>query len=290
MSLSSRNPGVNLYFKGASMLPNNLEFNPDEVYDFSPPVNVEPLPCGSQSILVVRDDLLPGGSKQRGCGPYLRLKAAAGIEEFVYASPFSGFAQIALAAGCRTLGLRCVVFTSPDPDNPGHLHEFSRVAQSYGAKLELCASFAQAQTCAQRHAARSRRALEVPLGFNDPDFNHAYQTALANAWQEIKTAQPSTITRMWLPVGSGTLLKNFRALLGERFPIVAVDVGVLPEHDPRILAAKKWATLYYRAPEFFEEKALAPPAIPSNLFYDAKLWQFLAREARPGDLWWNVAQ
>lgn len=45
-------------------------------------------------ILVVRDDLVPGGTKARVLPDLLR-----GGQEYVYASPAYGYAQIALAHG-----------------------------------------------------------------------------------------------------------------------------------------------------------------------------------------------
>jgi hypothetical protein len=56
-----------------------------------------PLQIDAGTVHVVRDDLLPGGTKQRAVHAYLRDAIAGGATSFVYASPPPGFAQVALA-------------------------------------------------------------------------------------------------------------------------------------------------------------------------------------------------
>lgn len=56
---------------------------------------------------VVRDDLLPGGTKRRAFLPYISSKPD--IEEWVYASPRFGYAQLALAYICKDLGKKATV-------------------------------------------------------------------------------------------------------------------------------------------------------------------------------------
>ena len=58
-------------------------------------------------IQVVRDDLLDGGTKRRAFTMY--IASLPNIEEFVYASPRQGYAQLSLAYACRDLGRKCTV-------------------------------------------------------------------------------------------------------------------------------------------------------------------------------------
>lgn len=60
----------------------------------------------------------------------------------------------------------------------------------------------------------------------------------------------------------------------------AVQVGATPDVGR--------ATLY-KAPERFEVDAKGPVPFPSCRNYDAKAWQFVARYAKTGALFWNVA-
>ena len=58
-------------------------------------------------IKVVRDDLLDGGTKRRAFTIYVKSKPE--IDEFVYASPRQGYAQLSLAFACKDLGKKCTV-------------------------------------------------------------------------------------------------------------------------------------------------------------------------------------
>ena len=50
-----------------------------------------------QEIVVIRDDLLCGGTKSRVAYPFIENLVSKGYKEFVYVSPWYGGAQIALA-------------------------------------------------------------------------------------------------------------------------------------------------------------------------------------------------
>lgn len=60
-------------------------------------------------LTVVQDAATPGGTKQRAL---LRFIGAYPERALVYASPASGFAQIALAAACREVGKRALIFVA----------------------------------------------------------------------------------------------------------------------------------------------------------------------------------
>lgn len=60
-----------------------------------------------EGVLVVRDDLFPGGTKARFLGLLFD-----GAEEVVYASPAEGGAQVALATVARTLSKRATIFVA----------------------------------------------------------------------------------------------------------------------------------------------------------------------------------
>ena len=57
------------------------------------------------NLLVVRDDLLPGGTKRRALPVLMKGKS-----EYVYASPVYGYGQVALAHVARESGKRATVF------------------------------------------------------------------------------------------------------------------------------------------------------------------------------------
>ncbi|RYZ79617.1 MAG: hypothetical protein EOP06_26860, partial [Proteobacteria bacterium] len=84
---------------------------------------IEPLPIMSGSGFVVRDDLLIGGTKQRAIIPFITELRQQGYDNFFYASPFCGFAQIALATAVQLLGVECTIYCEKAPT--GGMHRFS---------------------------------------------------------------------------------------------------------------------------------------------------------------------
>jgi hypothetical protein len=60
-----------------------------------------------EGVLVVRDDLFPGGTKARFLAMLFN-----GAEEVVYASPAEGAAQVALATVARNLNKRATIFVA----------------------------------------------------------------------------------------------------------------------------------------------------------------------------------
>ena len=79
-------------------------------------------------IKVVRDDLLNGGTKRRAFTTYIKSKPE--IDEFVYASPRQGYAQLSLAYACKDMGKKCTV-TIPQ----GERYWLSDAAEELGANI-----------------------------------------------------------------------------------------------------------------------------------------------------------
>ncbi len=258
----------------------------------SPQVEIDTLATDSGYIYVVRDDRLQGGTKQRAIIPFLQEKYNRGHRDFVYASPFSGFAQVALAAACARLGYQCTLFCEPDRTNDVRdLHEFSKLAASFGADVYLTTDFQQAHTLAGEYCRKEPNSLEVPLGFDCQEYKQQLSAALAVQLDNIFSTLGRLPTAFWLPVGSGTLGNVFRDLLPETVVLNCVNVRILKRADTRLQQlAERPNVVMYETPEVFSESVRQPPSIPANSFYDAKLWQFIRRHAKAGEIWWNVAR
>jgi hypothetical protein len=129
----------------------------------------------------------------------------------------------------------------------------------------------------------------MPLGFDCEAFSQELELALTEQWSFIQST--ISVQRFWIPFGSGTLTKAFCNVLPLDIEIKCVDVRVLAHDDHRVQSAKLNSRVeYFAAPMMFQEAAEDLPPVPSNLFYDAKLWQFLNQHGRDGDIWWNVAK
>ena len=261
---------------------------------WSPKAIVDSIASPHGPIHVVRDDLLPGGTKQRAIVPYIQDLMATGASEFVYASPFCGYAQIALAYSCKLLGLGCTIFAVTTPtvgDRSPLLHEYSLLAQALGADVIPCPSLQAASAAVAEHVRGNRSRMAIPLGFDDSRFRDHLTKELSIQFAQIEKILGRPIQRIWLPVGSGTLTKAVAAASQGAIHLLCVDVRVLNANDPRIqcMESKDRLTLYRSSLEFDEPSDTRVP-VPSNVHYDAKLWPFICKFGQEHDLWWNVAR
>jgi hypothetical protein len=216
-----------------------------------------------EGIRVVREDLIPGGSKARAISVFFD-----GAEEYVYASPVYGYAQIALAHAARRHGKKALIFCA----QRGTKHACTLEAYNAGANVFQveCGYMSVVRARAKLYCQDNPRAKLLPFGLDDPLFI----AALAGVAATI-AKQPSEV---WCAAGSGVLARA----LGKAWPdarINAVMVGATPDVGRARLFA---------APEKFEQDARRKPPFPSCSNYDAKVWRFVKQHAEPGALFWNL--
>jgi hypothetical protein len=214
---------------------------------------------------VVRDDLLPGGSKMRYILPLVQSSAAP---EWVYASPAFGYAQIALAHCCAMVGVKATIFTAKRKE----IHPRTLRAKEAGAKIVMVPHgyLTVVQARARAYALEVGASL-VPFGVEDP-------VAIA-AFSKFVASMPIKPKEVWSCAGSGTLSRA----LQDAWPKAsfhAVQVG----GECNVGRAKLW-----KASEKFEQPSRkeAPP-FPSCDNYDAKVWSFIREHGADGALFWNV--
>jgi hypothetical protein len=212
-------------------------------------------------VYVVRDDRFPGGTKARVLPPILD---ALNADEFVYASPAYGYAQIALAYSCRELGKRATVFVA----KRSALHPWTAKAKEAGAKIvQVPYGYLTNVQAKAKAYAKETGSHYLPFGFDFPEM----QTGIAELARALDV-QPETV---WSVAGSGTLTRS----LQQAWPTAAfnaVRIGAEP---------KAGRAEVINAPERFEQNAKVKPPFPSCANYDAKAWRFIPK----GSLFWNVA-
>lgn len=214
-------------------------------------------------IYVVRDDRVQGGTKRRVLAPLL-----AGADEWVYASPCQGYAQVALAYACREAGKRATVFVA----RRATLHKRTQEAVSAGARVvQVPVGYMTVVAARARAYAQETGAGLLPFGFDTP----AFVAALADLARSLGLS-PSEV---WAVAGSGTLSRALQVAWPDAAHH-AVRIGSVP---------KAGRAQLYQAPEPFERDAKMPPPFPSCSNYDAKAWRFIRRHASPGSVFWNVA-
>jgi hypothetical protein len=215
---------------------------------------------------VVRDDLLPGGTKLRAIVPLLSRIGAA---EYVYAGPPWGGGALALAHACRILGKRCTLFYAARKA----LVPRQIVAQSIGARLELVRP-GYLTVVHARAEAYCRETGAHLIAWGVPDAEDAIvQTAL-------RVQAP--VREVWCATGSGTLLRALhRAFAPRGISVVGVRVGAEPRGVPdgaRVVAH----------PLDFEQRTKVDVPFPSCRHYDAKAWEIALAQAKRPFLFWNV--
>lgn len=215
-------------------------------------------------LLVVRDDLVNGGSKARFLPALI-----AGAPEVVYAGPAWGGAAVALTVTARELGIPVTLFYA------GRKRWTARqeFAHSHGARIVevrpgyLSVVRARAkQYCAETGA----RLLDWGLPQVEAEVVRVAQALATDEVPEI-----------WVAAGSGTMLRGLARAFGAG-RVVGVQVGhtLTPEETA--------GCRVYPHPLLFEQRTTARPPFPSCRHYDAKAWEMAARRAPEGALFWNV--
>lgn len=218
-------------------------------------------------VLVVRDDLFPGGTKARFL-PLLFENA----DEVVYASAAEGGAQTALATVAAQLGKRATIFVA----RRAQPHPRALMAKRLGAKvMQVSPGYLSTVQARAREYSRQTGARLAPFGVDMPEA----LAAIAEAARSIEI-EPDEV---WCASGSGVLARG----LASAWPNArrhVVQVG-------RTLTANEvaGATIHVYPLPFGREAKTKPP-FPSDPHYDAKAWeQCTSRRGLDRVLFWNVA-
>lgn len=216
--------------------------------------------------VVVRDDMLPGGSKRRALTPFF---ASQPDEEFVFGGSAQGYAQLAMAWSARDTGKRATYFVARRKE----LHPLTAEAQRVGATIvQVPHGRLNVVQRRGRDYCEQTGARFLPLGFDIPEFSELLTAAIRPLAELLDPPE------VWACSGSGCLTRCLQDVWPEA-QHHAVQIGF----DTDCGDARLWI-----APEPFEKTAKEPPPFDSAGHYDSKVWAFMLRHARPGALFWNV--
>lgn len=222
-----------------------------------------------ENILVVRDDLIPYGSKARFLDSFF---SKIDQDEVVYGgSPRWGFAQISIAYLARKHGKKATIFVPWSKE----LSSYSQRARSLGANIvQVPVGFLSVcHARAKDHVAKTGAFL-LPFGLNVPE---AVKKISAIA-KELRI-QPDEV---WTVAGSGTLSRGLqRGFPNAKF--YAVQTG----RKLTQLDVGRATIIASRIP--FSSPAKILPPFPSVPEYDAKAWEFIPKDGKKLRLFWNVA-
>lgn len=218
-------------------------------------------------ILVVRDDLFPGGTKAR----YIPRLFDDGAEEVVYASPVEGGAQIALATVAGRLGRRATIFCAKRAEP----HPRTRQAHALGAKVVMVAPgyLSVVQARAKAYCVETGACL-APFGMDMPEAVAAIAGAAASLGEPFD--------EVWCASGSGVLPRA----LAQAWPLarrVCVQVGRALVPDEVAGARIEVAALPFGKPD------TGATPFPCDRHYEAKAWHRCVAGRGPGRvLFWSV--
>lgn len=216
-----------------------------------------------EGTMVVRDDRYPGGTKARCLTLFIRPE----FNEYVYASPVQGYAQVALAYCAIRAGVKATVFCAARKKRHARTAEAHRVGATI---VEVSPGYLNVVQARAKDYCHQTGAFLIPWGCDVPEFTAALSQVAA------AIPQPKEV---WTAAGSGVLTRALQ-LAWPDAAFFAVRVGA----EPNAGRAK-----VFMAPEKFDDDAKYPPPFPSCSNYDAKVWAIMRRYASPGALFWNVS-
>lgn len=233
----------------------------------------KPIVMEHDGFLVVRDDLLDGGTKRRGFNIY--VESFPDIQEWVYASPRQGYAQLSLAYACKDLGKKATV-TVPK----GTRYWLTDEAEKLGANIiEVPMGYlTNIQAKARKYVETHAGSCLIPFGGDDPIIIEA----MKNVALSIDIEPPKEI---WTVMSSGVLSRGLQ-LAWPDAKVYGVRIG----HNTTDRERGRAETFLSKYKFNQECKESERPPFPSSLTYDSKAWEFIKKHASPGALFWNVGK
>lgn len=229
-----------------------------------------------KNINVLRDDLLPGGTKS--IIAYDIIKKNKNKKEFVYASPVYGGFQIALSIYCKMLGKKATIFCARHKIK----HKNTLLCEKYGAKIiEIFPGYLNViEKRASDYCNLSDDRMLINFGAYSDNSLKLIEKRVLTLLKKLKE-EPDEI---WVAVGSGTLITGILNATNKTH-IYGVQVGAEFKLDnPRVSIIK------YPKPFQYESKFETP--FPSMGNYDKKAYEMLIKNrgynSSKNILFWNV--
>ena len=158
--------------------------------ELNPPVVIENFKIKKDfTVKVVRDDYLVGGTKQRSLSVFLDPKK----EEYIYAGPAQGYAQVALAYLGSLNNKKTTIFL-----RSGKETKLTKKARSFGAKIIYVKPpnrLDDIQSKAEKYAKKRKDRLLLPFGLGRDDFIQDLAVNIKQAWGR---KESQNVCGLWL--------------------------------------------------------------------------------------------
>jgi len=258
----------------------------------NPMVQFSELKVDDKQMVIVRDDVLNGGTKQRGLGKYMLSSTTSSgnsVQQFVYYGPANSYDQITVGFVSGVVSRNgVVVVPRVNPQN-----KTTTIAGNYGAKViernrpsktSGVSVTADLRNFATEYVSKAKTPTELlPLNLD----NIEIVQDLAYAIQQALPKDMKAPARLWLTASTGLLVKALHKVWpNTQYLIVQIGFPLSPE------VLRDINHITFNAPQKIYEciaKNDMPP-YPTLSCYDAKAWQFIKQYAQTGDYIWNTAQ
>jgi len=227
-------------------------------------------------IYVVRDDLLPGGTKSILLS--VMNNENPHIKEYVYASPVYGGFQIALSIYCKTHNIKATIFCAKrTKQHPNTLkcieHGANVIEVDYGYLSVI-------EKKAREYCIGKLNVEKIIFGAS----TNKNKLIIAKRVERAMKTLPFIPDEIWCAIGSGTLVSGI--LLGTRnINIVGVQVGADFKEEDKNLRIIKY-------PKSFDKESKIKIDFPSMPNYDLKAFELCLKEMKINPnkkiLFWNV--
>ena len=225
-----------------------------------------------ENFKVIRDDLLPGGTKQRG---HQFLADTPGDGPIVYAGTYGGFCHVAYAVSCWYHRRPFVCFLARN-DYPTNI-----IAKRFGAVImEIAgAPYPGLKKYAEDWAAANGGT--YVLGLYGPEYERYLVEALRK--HPIDGHDPKDKIVFWLGATSAMLAKALSVI----YPNAFFNLVHLGKHEYNEELPADRMKLWSPAEDFLEP-ARDPPPYPSVALYEAKIWAIVKANASAEDYVWST--
>jgi hypothetical protein len=230
-----------------------------------------------EGVSVLRDDLLPGGTKSL----ILDSELDNTINEWVYASPVYGGLQVALSHWCRIHNKKATIFCA----KRNKIHENTQTCIDLGASvIEIPFGYLSNIQSKANNYCKETNSKQIPFGLN----TETARNTISNRVQEIIKKLGKEPTEIWCAVGSGVLVEGI--IRGTKTAkIFGVQVGKEYKLGMNIFSEGFDRLTIIPHHKSFDKNSDVIPPFKSTQNYDAKAWEMCVSQKGSGDiLFWNV--
>lgn len=222
-----------------------------------------------KGVNVLRDDLLPGGTKS-----ILMPSIIGDDNEYVYASPVYGGFQIALSAYCQSVNKKATIFCAKRKDK--HCNTLKCI--EYGANvIEIPFGYLSVIEKRAKDYCLSTGAKKLIFGANSME----NKILIGNRMRKVIHKLGKEPDEVWCAIGSGTLVDSI-LLATEATKVYGVQVGAEYKGNHERLTVLKYN-------KSFDKPSRFKSGFPSTPNYDLKAFELCIKHKKANDvLFWNV--